>query len=95
MKLTKLIGLVLVFSLLFSLMTVSSSAILCEDQNNQNQEGFIIAEKNGAVKSIRGYMAVGGEFRPEEDDPFSGVRMDNPNEIQYERIPITVDVMPG
>ncbi len=84
MKLTKLIGLVLVFSLLFSLMAVSASAILCEDQNNQNQEGFIIVEKNGAVKSLRGYMAVGGEVRPEEDDAFQGVRPPNSmDEYEY------------
>ncbi len=74
MKFSKVIGLVLVFVMLFSLLAVSAFAILCEDQNNQNQEGFIIAEKNGAVKSIRGYMAVGGEIRPEEDDAFQGVR---------------------
>ncbi len=74
MKLAKLVCLILVFTLLFSLMAVSASAILCEDQENKNQEGYIVAEKNGPVKSIRGYMAVGGEVRPEEDDAFQGVR---------------------
>ena len=77
MKLAKLLSFVLVFVMLFSLLAVSASAILCEDQNNQNQEGFIIAEKNGAVKSIRGYMAVGGEIRPEKDDEYQGVRPPN------------------
>ena len=91
MKLAKLIGFVLVFSMLFSLMAVSASAILCEDQNNQNQEGFIIAEKNGAVKSIRGYMAVGGEIRPEDDEEFDGARPDDPRFIQYPSFKDTID----
>ena len=77
MKLAKLLSFILVFVMLFSLLAVNASAILCEDQNNQNQEGFIIAEKNGAVKSLRGYMAIGGEIRPEEDDAFQGVRPPN------------------
>ena len=91
MKLAKLIGFVLVFSMLFSLMAVSASAILCEDQNNQNQEGFIIAEKNGAVKSIRGYMAVGGEIRPEDDEEFDGARPDDPRFIQLKTVKETID----
>ena len=91
MKLAKLIGLVLVLTMLFSLMAVSASAILCEDQNNQNQEGFIIAEKNGAVKSIRGYMAVGGEIRPEDDEEFDGARPDDPRFIQFKTVKETID----
>ena len=92
MKLAKLIGLVLVLTMLFSLMAVSASAILCEDQNNQNQEGFIIAEKNGAVKSIRGYMAVGGEIRPEDDEAFDGSRPET-RAIQYLDADATIATM--
>ena len=77
MKLTKNICLALVFIMMFSLLAVSASAILCEDQENMNQEGFVYQEKNGPTKSVRGYMAVGGEIRPEDDEPFDGVHIDD------------------
>ncbi len=93
MKISKVIGLVLVFALLFSLLTVSASAILCEDQNNTNQEGYIVAEKNGPTKSAKGYMAVGGEIRPEDDEPFVGFRPDNYRFIQYSSISDTLDTL--
>ncbi len=76
MKLAKLLSLVLVFIMLFSLLAVSASAILCEDQENTNQEGIVYAEKNGPTKSAKGYLAVGGEIRPEDDDPFDGARFE-------------------
>ena len=74
MNLSKLFCLILVFVMLFSLLAVSASAILCEDQNNVNEQGIIYAEKNGPTKSLKGYLAVGGEIRPEDDDVFKGVR---------------------
>ncbi len=74
MKFAKLLSFILVFVMLFSLLAVSASAILCEDQNNVNEQGIIYAEKNGPTKSLRGYMAVGGEIRPEDDEAFQGVR---------------------
>lgn len=74
MKLSKVVGFFLVFAMVFSLLAVSASAILSEDQNNVNEQGVIYREKNGPMKSERGYLAVGGEVRPEEDDPFFGVR---------------------
>ena len=77
MKLAKLLSFILVFVMLFSLLAVSASAILCEDQNNVNEQGIIYAEKNGPTKSVRGYMTVGGEIRPEEDDSYQGVRPPN------------------
>ena len=45
MKLAKLLSFILVFVMLFSLLAVSASAILCEDQNNVNEQGIIYAEK--------------------------------------------------
>ncbi|MBQ3373235.1 MAG: hypothetical protein IJG40_08910 [Oscillospiraceae bacterium] len=74
MKLAKLLSLVLVFIMLFSLLAVSASAILCEDQENVNEQGVVYAEKNGPTKSAKGYLAVGGEIRPEDDEAFGGVR---------------------
>lgn len=74
MKLSKVIGLVLAFVMLFSLLAVSASAILSEDQNNVNEQGTVYREKNGPTRSERGYMAVGGEIRPEDDSAFDGSR---------------------
>ena len=74
MNLSKVLGLILVFVMMFSLLAVSASAVLCEDQNNVNEQGIVYAEKNGPTKSVNGYLAVGGEVRPEEDEPFDGVR---------------------
>ena len=87
MNLSKLFCLILVFVMLFSLLAVSASAILCEDQENMNQEGYVIAEKNGPSKSIRGYMSIGGEIRPEDDEAYDGVHIDRVNKHD---LPLTI-----
>ena len=92
MKLAKLLSLVLVFIMLFSLLAVSASAILCEDQENVNEQGVVYAEKNGPTKSVRGYMAVGGEIRPEDDEAFDGSRPEM-RAIQYKDPDMTIAAM--
>ena len=87
MKLSKLMGFILVFVMLFSLLAVSAAAMLWDDQENTNQEGVVYAEKNGPAKSERGYMAIGGEFRPEDDEPFDGVHIDRVNKHDF---PLTI-----
>ena len=78
-KLIRVAGVVLVLSMLFALMASCAFAIICDNVENVNEEGYIVSEKNGPTKSAKGYMAVGGEIRPEEDEPYDGVHIDDVN----------------
>ena len=78
-KLSRITGFILVIAMVFSLLSVSAFAILCDDEENVNQEGYVVAEKNGPTKSPRGFMAIGGEIRPEDDEPYDGVHIDEIN----------------
>ena len=78
-KLIRVAGFVLVLSMLFALMASCAFAIVCDNEEKVNEEGYIVSEKNGPTKSAKGYMAVGGEIRPEEDEPYDGVHIDDVN----------------
>ena len=77
-KTVKLLSFVLLVSMLFSMMAVSASAIV-SDTPAGNGGGIVLGGGGNAAVNPGGSLIIGGDQRPEDDTPFTGVRTDDVN----------------
>ena len=77
-KTVKLLSFVLLVSMLFSMMAVSASAIV-SDTPAGNGGGIVLGGGGNASVNSGGSLIIGGDQRPEDDSPFTGVRPDDVN----------------
>ena len=83
-KTVKFLSFVLLVTMLFSLMASSASAIVSDDTAGVNGGGIILGGGNASVNSGGG-LVIGGDQRPEDDSPFTGVRVDESSQKVYEQ----------
>ncbi len=83
-KMVKFLSFVLLVTMLFSLMASSASAIVSDDTAGVNGGGIILGGGNASVNSGGG-LVIGGDQRPEDDSPFTGVRVDESSQKVYEQ----------
>ncbi len=74
-KTVKLLSFVLLVSMLFSMMAVSASAIV-SDTPAGNGGGIVLGGGGNASVNSGGSLIIGGDQRPEDDSPFTGVHVD-------------------
>ncbi len=74
-KTVKLLSFVLLVSMLFSMMAVSASAIV-SDTPAGNGGGIVLGGGGNATVNPGGSLIIGGDQRPEDDSPFTGVHYD-------------------
>ncbi len=82
-KTVKFFSFVLLVTMLFSLMASSASAIISDDTAGVNG-GIVLGGGNVSVNS-GGSLVIGGDERPADDSPFTGIRVDESSKKEYEQ----------
>ena len=73
-KMVKLLSVVLLISMMFSMMAAGASAIV---DTAPSQGGIVLGGPSSVGVSDSGNMVIGADQRPEDDSPFMGVRVED------------------
>ena len=73
-KMVKLLSVVLLISMMFSMMAAGASAIV---DTEPSQGGIVLGGPSSVSVSNSGNMVIGADQRPEDDSPFMGVRVED------------------
>ena len=82
-KMVKLLSVVMLVTMLFSMMSVNASALI-NDGSAGNGTGIVIGGSGSTSVNDNGNVTVGAEMRPTDDSPWTGIRVED-YQGQYER----------
>ncbi|MBQ3373234.1 MAG: hypothetical protein IJG40_08905 [Oscillospiraceae bacterium] len=83
-KTVKFFSFVLLVTMLFSLMASSASAIVSDDTAGVNGSIVFGGSGNGSINP-GGSLVIGGDERPADDSPFTGIRVDESSKKEYDQ----------
>ena len=75
-KMVKLLSIIMLFTMLFSMMSVSASAII-NDGSAKSSNNIVIGGSGNASVNEDGNVTVGAEMRPTDDSPWTGIRVED------------------
>ncbi len=75
-KMVKLLSIIMLFTMLFSMMSVSASAII-NDGSAKSSNNIVIGGSGNASVNEEGNVTVGADMRPADDSPWTGIRVED------------------
>ena len=82
-KMVKFLSVIMLVTMLFSMMSVSASAII-NDGSASSSNNIVIGGSGNANVNENGNVSVGADMRPKDDSPWTGIRVED-YQGEYER----------